>query len=169
MTHTRDEFNIGVTGHQKRDGLDWSWTRASISSVLHDEMPVTGALTSLAVGTDQIFAEEALACAIRLKVIIPFADYDRCFTEQDLANYRRLLARAYKSVVIDPMTSDQQAFLAAGMQIANESDLIVAVWDGKPAVGLGGTADIVKHALAAGRQVIHLDPFSRTIQRLSVK
>lgn len=169
MMQIGDGIKIGVTGHQEREGLDWSWTRASIAAVLHDEVPVAGALTSLAVGTDQVFAEEALACTIKLKVVIPFADYERCFNGQGLANYHRLLARANEAVVIDPLTSDQQAFLAAGMQIADESDLLLAVWDGKPAAGLGGTADIVKHALAAGRQVIHLDPFSRTAKRLSVK
>jgi hypothetical protein len=30
------------------------------------------------------------------------------------------------------------------------------VWDGKAAAGLGGTADVVKHALKHKKQVLHI-------------
>ncbi len=46
------------------------------------------------------------------------------------------------------------------------ADLMVAVWNGRPAAGLGGTADIVKYALNSGKPVLHLDPESRTTEML---
>ena len=159
-------ITIGITGHQSREGLDWQWTRGAMEDVLRDVAPVRQALSSLAIGADQVFAELALANAISLRVIVPFADYERCFSGEGLKSYRDLLARSHEVVVLAPTTSDQHAFLAAGLAIADACDLLVAVWDGKPAAGLGGTADIVRHALNSCRRVAHLDPFSRVVRIL---
>ncbi len=161
------EAKIGVTGHQARSGLDWSWTRSSIAAALRDAAPVREALTSLAIGTDQVFAEEALRLAIKVKAIIPFSDYARCFENSGLDAYRSLLARCTETVVLERTGSDQDAFLAAGMRVVDECDLLLAVWDGEPAVGPGGTAEVVAHALACGRRVVHLNPFLRTASELT--
>lgn len=158
--------SIGVSGHQQRDDLDWSWTRSAIADILHGAAPVERALTSLAVGTDQVFAEEALLQSIDVDAIIPFDGYERCFEGRAVESYRDLLKRCDDVVVLDRAGSDQEAFLAAGIRVADECDLLIAVWDGKPAEGLGGTADVVAHALSRGRAVAHLDPFSRTIRQI---
>lgn len=157
---------IGVTGHQEREGLDWHWTRSQIAVVLRDESPVGGALTSLAIGTDQLFAQEALLQRIVVTAVIPFEDYERSFKGAGLESYRGLLAQCGHILVLESRDSDEKAFLAAGIRVADGSDLLVAVWDGKPAEGLGGTADIVSYALKHGREIVHLDPFSRTVRRL---
>jgi hypothetical protein len=41
--------------------------------------------------------------------------------------------------------------------VVQNCDLLVAAWDGWPGLGPGGTADAVQHAVAVGREVIHLD------------
>ncbi len=43
--------------------------------------------------------------------------------------------------------------MAAGRAVADRSDLLLAVWDGAPAAGLGGTADIVRYAEERGKAV----------------
>lgn len=160
------ERRLGVTGHQAREGLDWDWTREQVARVLREDGPVSEALTSLAVGTDQLFAQEALRLNAPVTAVLPFAGYERCFEAEGLANYRRLLDRCAQTVILERTGSDEEAFLAAGLHIADTCDLLVAVWDGKPSEGLGGTADVVAHAVASGRQIVHLDPFARTIRRL---
>ena len=47
---------------------------------------------------------------------------------------------------------------AAGKAIAERSDLVLAVWDGRPAGGLGGTADVVKYARERGTTVAVIWP-----------
>lgn len=158
--------SIGVTGHQQRDGLDWSWTRSAIAEVLHGAGSIERALTSLAVGTDQVFAEAAFAQSIKVQAVIPFGGYERCFDGSGLEAYRRLLACCDDMIVLERTGSDEEAFLAAGIRVADDSDLLIAVWDGEPAAGLGGTADVVAHALGGGREVVHLDPFSCSVRRL---
>jgi hypothetical protein len=54
--------------------------------------------------------------------------------------------------------STEQAHLAAGQAVVDRSERLVAVWDGKPARGIGGTADIVSYARQKGVPVIVLWP-----------
>lgn len=121
---------IGVTGHQAREGLDWAWTRTKVATILQEAASVDQALTCLAVGTDQLFAEEALAIGIALTAVIPFEGYDRCFEGVGLETYRNLLARSARTVIMERTGTDQEAFLAAGVRVADDSDLLIAVWDG---------------------------------------
>jgi hypothetical protein len=43
---------------------------------------------------------------------------------------------------------------------------MIAVWDAKPAMGKGGTADVVDYAVASGVPVVHINPVDRTVTRL---
>jgi hypothetical protein len=60
----------------------------------------------------------------------------------------------------------EEAFWNAGKYIVDHSDLVVAVWDGEAARGLGGTADVVQYALTVGRKVVHVNPVARTTRSL---
>src|SRR4029077_15421939 len=57
------------------------------------------------------------------------------------------------------------AYLECGILVVEEADLLVAVWDGKPARGVGGTADIVTIARNSIKPLILVDPDSLVIQR----
>jgi hypothetical protein len=50
--------------------------------------------------------------------------------------------------------------------VANRSDVLVAAWDGRPALGLGGTGNAVGHARRMGRPVIHIDVVNRSVVSL---
>ena len=52
----------------------------------------------------------------------------------------------------------EEAFLAAGQRVVELSDELLAVWDGKKAAGLGGTADIVGYAKELKKPVTVLWP-----------
>jgi len=53
--------------------------------------------------------------------------------------------------------------------VLDHSDLLVAVWDGQPVVGLGGTGQIVGHAVARRLPVlwVHTDDSMPTEAALS--
>lgn len=156
---------MGVSGHQARTGLDWDWTAERVREQLAQHSPVAGAYTSLAVGTDQLFAREALAVNVSVTVVIPMENYERTFGEEDLVFYRELLARC-SIVQLESPGTDEEAFFAAGRLVVDSSDLLVAVWDGKPAAGLGGTADVVSYCRQTGRTVVHIDPFAHEVHIL---
>ena len=114
--------------------------------------PIIGAC-SLAVGADQVFAEEVLAAGGSLHIIVPALDYESTFSRHSLVRFQQLLAIAATVEVLDFETSSEEAFLAAGRRVVELADVMLAVWDGQPARGLGGTADIVAYAKKRGVRV----------------
>ncbi len=123
--------------------------------------------TSLAVGADQLFAEAVLRHGGSFTAIIAFAGYELKFAEgQDREAYERLLAQAAEVEVLKTSASNREAYFKAGKQVVNRSELLIAVWDGKPAAGLGGTADVVNYARQRGKRIRHLDPVNRIVEEI---
>lgn len=156
--------SVGVTGHQARPGIEWDWVAGRVREALVERAPVARAFSSLAAGSDQVFASEALALGIPVTAVIPMPDYERCF-EEGLERYRDLLSRC-EALVLEGADSDQEAFMEAGRRVADASATLVAIWDGRPAEGHGGTADVVAHALGRGHAVVQIDPIGRTVRTL---
>ena len=152
---------VGVTGHQKRDGVNWNWVKESLSSCLK-KYPVKGAFTSLAEGTDQIFAEAAMALSISVSAVIPLDDYESFFSPSGLAVYRRLILKS-TTVCLHSNQRPEQAFMDAGRYVVDHSDILFAVWDGHHAEGLGGTGDIVIYAQSLGKNILHFNPCNESI------
>ncbi|MBL7488598.1 hypothetical protein I6A60_26715 [Frankia sp. AgB1.9] len=145
---------VGFTGHQNLPpaGVDY------ISSRLTEHLrsvptPLVG-LTSLAAGADQLFARLVLDLGGSLRVVIPSAEYVTTFqTDADMAGFHTLLRSTPDSRVLAFDTPSEEAFFAAGRAVVEESDELLAVWDGLPARGFGGTADVVRYAEKQGRPV----------------
>lgn len=152
-------MKIGITGHQERDGIDWEWVRLKIERYLARKNRIIG-FSSLAMGTDQLFAKAVLDHGGTLIAVIPIDDYETYFKGEDLAEYQRLFA-ASDPVELGSIKRDAQAFLDAGKWIVREVDRMIAVWDGEPAEGAGGTGDIVRYANSLNKPVYHINPISK--------
>jgi len=122
--------------------------------------PLVG-LTSLAAGADQLFAECVLARGGALHVILPFADYDHELEPPVRARFYALLGRATTVRTLSGHASKDAAYDEAGQLVVQGAEQLVAVWDGLPARGLGGTADAVDCARRLGRPVLHVNPVRR--------
>lgn len=70
-----------------------------------------------------------------------------------------------KIEVLPRKTSDEESYLAAGQKVVELSNVMIAVWNGKPAAGLGGTADIVDYARQKNKQICHINPLTRTVTK----
>ena len=120
-------------------------------------------VTSLAEGADRLVAREILRYPhASLEAVLPLTeeDYLDDFPDSDsAAEFKQLLNLAHRRVVLQPahlkeqiQDEDQltlarkQAYLAAGHYMVNHCDVLIALWDGRPANGLGGTAEIVAYA-----------------------
>ena len=156
---------VGITGHQRlSSSADWQWVEEAIKNGLAALAGNLMGFSSLALGADQRFAEIVLKRGGALTVIVPFADYETKFAEgADRDSYKRLLAQASFVEVLQSAGSNREAYFRAGKQVVNRSELLIAVWDGKLAAGLGGTADVVGYARQCGKPLIHLDPVNRTV------
>jgi len=145
-------IRIGCTGHQRLSPATRRQTAAAIATVLasFDDQAFVG-ITSLAEGADQIFALTVLASGGELRAVIPSEGYESSFRSDDgRATYSRLLELAESRLVMPFPAPSEDAFLAAGHEVVNSCDLLLAVWDGQRAGGKGGTADIVAYARTRG-------------------
>jgi hypothetical protein len=160
MTH------IGITGHQRlEDPAAWPWVEEAVGRELDVASDPVVVVTSLAVGADQLVARLGLVRGAAVHAVLPFAGIERTFAAEDLPEYRRLVSQASVEI-LQTAGTDEDAYLAAGRRVVELSDVLIAVWDAKPAKGKGGTADIVPFAVASGVPVVHINPVERTITKL---
>ena len=157
------KMRIGVSGHQQRPGIDWSWVAYAVRSVLTKAHDVTKAYSSLAVGSDQIFADAAIALGIPVVAVLPLAGYERFFQGEGLAEYRRLLNQC-EPIQLTWDGDSEGAFFEAGKFVVEHSDTLVAIWDGAASEGLGGTADIIDYASMRSVKIIHINPIAKKIR-----
>jgi hypothetical protein len=152
--------NIGVTGHQRMPDEAVAHAAGAIKEVLARlPKPVVG-YTSLAAGSDQLFAQLVLAAGGSIVAIIPSGGYESTFSAEGLAVYRDLLEQASDQVVLGFNEPTEAAFMAAGEEVIRRSDLVIAVWDGQPQPPgtSGGTSDAVWYAWSLGKPVINAWP-----------
>jgi hypothetical protein len=156
---------VGVTGHQHLgEASTVSWVRRSMAAQIAS-CKTTRGLTSLAAGADQLFAETLLALRIPFDVIVPCLRYEDAFATEDArVSYRSLLSVAHRVLQLSYQGPSNEAFFAAGNHVAAHCDMLLAIWDGLPARGFGGTADVVAAAIASRRAWVHIDPQARTIR-----
>ncbi|GLY99410.1 hypothetical protein Acsp02_66630 [Actinoplanes sp. NBRC 103695] len=121
------------------------------------ELPAGGrfhGVSSLADGADQLFAAHVLAAAGKLHVVVPCQGYAGSLISDDSRTRFEEYRRAASTEVTLPFPEpSEQAFLAAGKAMVDACDHVFAVWDGRPARGVGGTGDVVAYARERGRPV----------------
>lgn len=147
-------MRVGVSGHQHVPLAALAFIKKGIARTLSETNDDLVGITSLAGGADQMFASIVLERGGRLHVVIPCHQYEKSFSgAADRHEYCTLLPRAESTEVLDFPGPSEEAFLAAGRRVVELSELLVAVWDGRPARGKGGTADIVEYARSLGRRL----------------
>ena len=142
----RKDIRYGITGHRDLTTRTVEMVIVSFSELLSKESARPIAVTCLAEGADQLFARAVLDHGGMLDVIVPSVDYREHMTAPDAHEYDRLLDRAVRITRLPYAKSDQTTQMAASLVVVERSSLLVAVWDGQPARGFGGTADVVGYA-----------------------
>jgi hypothetical protein len=142
---------FGVTGHQILPAAIVERAVAHWRQVLPTGPQLCG-VSNLAEGADQLFAAHVLAAGGELEAIVPCQGYAGALaTDDGRAEFERLRAAARTVVTLPYPVPSEEAFLAAGQAMVDRCDHLFAIWDGRPARGLGGTADIVRYAESCGR------------------
>lgn len=143
---------IGISGHQKAPGVVWRLMKSRVPHLLGS--PPFRGVSSLAAGADQEFADLVIRLGGDLLVVVPSDNYVDSFERStDRTHFEVLLNQALLTERLEYDEPTEDAFLAAGQRVVDLCDLLVAVWDGLPAQGKGGTADVVAYARQQGKPV----------------
>lgn len=138
---------IAITGHR---GLPADTTQLIDDALRrhiaeYDPAELVG-ISCLADGADQLFARAVLNSGGTLEVVVPAEKYRAGLPGECWPEYDALIARATRIHALDHIESTSQAHMDASALMINNADRLIAVWDGQPARGYGGTADIVTYA-----------------------
>jgi len=155
----------GVTGHQNiGDHETISWVETNLTREIQNQTITTG-LTCLAIGADQLFAHILTKFNIPYIAITPCEGYEETFSgKSDQQNYFKYLAQAQEAVKLNFPAPSEEAFYAAGKYIVDHCNILFAIWNGKPAKGLGGTGDVVEYAKIKKKRIIHINLVTREIE-----
>lgn len=189
-------LRVGVTGHRpnKLHAADERQLRSQIRTALlflkettnelHrragslylPDSPVLRVISPLAEGSDRFVAEEGLALGFELQCPLPFhrEEYEKDFnSEHSRARFHELLSKAtavleldgYRNTTESPIR-ENSSYEAAGRIVLNQSDVVIAIWDGDPGKK-GGTGQIVAEAERLGVPIIWIE--SNAPNTLNVK
>jgi len=178
---------VGFSGHRHlgqhantaanaiREGIDKVASRC----------PRIAGVSSAASGGDTLFAEEMLRRQAPLSVVLPFAceRFKEDFEREPSDAWQRsqeIIRRALDLDVVHQLdadvatvvesglpleerselgrTRDAKAYWEATIRTVDRSDVLLAIWNGKPGQGEGGTADAVKYAQRIGLPLIIFNP-----------
>jgi hypothetical protein len=157
-----ENVRVGVTGHrflaeveklraaaeEALDGLEAAFPEADLTIV-----------SPLAEGADRLVAEAALEREMKLIAPLPFPR-DECLqdfeTKQSKRRFLDLLDQAAEVIELPIPEKRVDGYAQVGEWVLEHSDAIIAIWDGQPAQGKGGTADVAQRAIDRGMPVVHI-------------
>jgi hypothetical protein len=116
--------------------------------------PALLVVSALAEGADRLVATEVLAvprAALEAALPLPPAQYADDFSgDVSKAEFSELLGRAESVWLARSTGTRDEAYERAGRHVVDRADVLIALWDGEPPRGRGGTATVVEYAREQG-------------------
>ncbi len=174
-------IRVGITGHRKL-GLESSIALGASMITLLKEIREGASIaaakvsfaygkkvecrlvSALAEGADRLAAQAALDLGLEIDYILPFERevYKGSFKggAESLAEFDRFLPRALPALELDGGVDPErcEAFGDLAEALVANCDVLIAVWRGQPAKGVGGTRDVMGRAMERGIPTIWMDP-----------
>ncbi|MFJ9645024.1 hypothetical protein [Streptomyces sp. NPDC101206] len=152
-------MRVGITGHRGLSAEVESRVRAMLTAAADEfDADELVAVSCIADGPDAWWAEAVLARGGHVEIVLPAEEYREGLPEWHWPVYDRLYSAAAEVHRTGMRSSDSAAHMAGSEVLVGLSDVLLAVWDGKPAWGYGGTADVVAYAERTGVPVRVLWP-----------
>lgn len=144
-------MRLGITGHRGLSGPVERLVRDRLAAEVqqYDATDLIG-VSCIADGPDAWFAEAVLEHGGRVEVVVPAEQYRDGLPDSHHATYDKLIKQAVEVHFTGMRESTSQAHMLGSEILVGLTDRLVAVWDGEPARGYGGTADVVTYARRMG-------------------
>ncbi len=162
---------IGFTGH--RHLQDEAKSHAQILEFLREKKEKTPGIvygvSSVAAGGDLLFAETCLDVGLPLRILLPMPkeQFREDFDEPTWLRVENVIRQAMSVEVTGEEQSRDARYYECGIETVQQSRLLLALWDGEPSHGLGGTEQIVSFAKIEGRPVVWINSRTGAIKRFN--
>jgi hypothetical protein len=152
--------HVGVVGHRSLSAEGAAYAERvcdRLLTLLRSRHGQVTALSALAEGADTRFADVALTIGVALEVVQPHTRYlDDFSTDAGREKYLLTRAMARRHTILPYRERSDAAYQSSLRWIADRSDVLIEIWDGRPSTAIGGTADTVTYARASGYAVVHV-------------
>jgi len=150
---------VGITGH--RDIVVTKELKKNIKKLfidLSNKSEEVVLLSPLADGADRLVADiylEVFKEKAKLSVPMPFdkTRYMEDFDSKSKENFEAYLKIADDVIEVENIQGCN--YKSVGIYVADECDVLLALWDGTFNNKSGGTGDIVNYAKAEGKEIVH--------------
>ena len=142
-------IRIGITGHrilteEKKiiRSLDFVFKKL-LSLYPNEKWQI---LTSFAEGADCLAAERAMRFSrVEFLAVLPFEEnrFLNTFSNDKYKLIAQNLLRSAKKILLPSQPNAELSYRAVGEYIVEHADLLIAIWDGKEAQGIGGAGEVV--------------------------
>jgi hypothetical protein len=149
---------IGFSGHRTLPD------EAKCRRLIYDFMAAKKAATSeiicgvssVAAGADLLFAEICLELGIPLRILLPMPReyFQQDFDAATWSRAEQVMQKAAAVEVTGNQTLREERYYECGIETVQQTQLLIVLWNGKPAQGMGGTEEIVTFARDMGKPVV---------------
>lgn len=179
---------IGVTGHRRLKNVQFLQKSVKkalfmIEDILKIKMENTiftyHVISPLAEGADRLVVKEAMEWHVLdssnnffLDVVLPLSkeDYIRDFESTESKDeFELLFCKAHSIVTLGTTTSRNIAYENVGRYVVDNCDFLIAIWNGKPASGQGGTGDIVEYARKINRPILWINSEIGSVKKENIE
>jgi hypothetical protein len=162
---------IGFTGH--RNLPDESKSRANILKFLQDFKSKTDktvyGVSSAAAGGDLLFAESCLQLGLPIRILLPAPkeQFREDFDDSMWTRAESVMHQAMSVEVIGTGETKDERYYECGTETVQQSQMLLALWDGNPSQGLGGTEEIFTYARNQERPVVWIHSVTGDVQHFN--
>ena len=160
-------MKIGITGHQdlgNTDSIDWLKKELIFE---FNNIKISKGYSCLARGADQLFVELLFELNIPYVAVIPCKNYESTFDVEFINKYFLLRNKAERLDELNFEEPSEIAFYQAGKKVTDYSDILFGIWNEQSAKGLGGTGDIIEYAKSINREIIILNPQTKSKNKIN--
>jgi len=162
---------VGFTGHRKvpYETKSRQVIRDFLARQKESHHGILCGISSAAAGGDQLFAESCLELNIPLRILLPrpAEQFRADFEEASWQRTVRIMEKAISVEVTGRHEARNEQYYDCGIQTVAESQLLVALWDGQPSRGIGGTQEIVSYARKTGHPIAWIHSETGVLQFLN--
>ena len=166
-------ISIGISGHREIEDERGVLKRLTVVlKQLSRHYRLDSIISPLADGADRLVAKilmEQHGARLITPLPVEVNEYREDFTPESKKEFDALLQQSENIFEVSSLKEQKRnrCYMKVGERVVEESDLLIALWDGKKANGEGGTGDVVTYARDQGKPILHINPEDLQVKKIN--